>query len=157
MSFYDNALNRLYDVHSYCEENGCLDFAFSRDIVMTMTPDERRKMEADFQLMQEEGWIVPFAPCGGFPYSFKLTAEGVRVAEGRLYASVEDFAKLIKSHEQDPDTQEQILNILKSILGKMDRKEALEPGVLNKLNHYLEKSSWLSSPVTSLLLHYLAG
>lgn len=157
MSFYDNALNRLYDVHSYCEEKGRLDFAFSRETVMNMVPDERRKMEADFQLMEEEGWIVPFAPCGGFPYSFKLTAEGVRVAEGRLYASVEDFAKLIRNHEQNPDTQEQILSVLKSILDKMDRKESLEPGVLSKLNKYLQDSSWLSSPVSSLLLHYLVG
>lgn len=155
MSLYDNALQRLYTVHSYCENNSCLDFAISRESLREMSPGDRRQMESDFQLMQDEGWIIPYAPCGGFPYSFKLTAEGVRIAEGRLYASVEDFAKLIKNHEQNPDKQEEILDILKSILEKMDRKEALEPGILNRLNHYLQDSSWLSSPVASLLLHYL--
>lgn len=155
MSLYDNALQRLYIVHSYCENNSCLDFAISRESLREMSPGDRRQMESDFQLMQDEGWIIPYAPCGGFPYSFKLTAEGVRIAEGRLYASVEDFAKLIKNHEQNPDKQEEILDILKSILEKMDRKEALEPGILNRLNHYLQDSSWLSSPVASLLLHYL--
>lgn len=155
MSFYDSALDRLHEAHDCCEKSGTLMFWVTRDELTNLIPEERHKMESDFKIMQDEGWIVPYTPCVGTPYSFKLTAEGVRVAEERLYASMDDFIRLVRNHEEDSATQQEILSVLKTILQKMNDKEALEPGLLKELNTHLQGSSWLSAPVINLIMNYL--
>ncbi len=156
MSFYENALKRLREIYAFCEKSNRLDFCVSRSDYMNFTTEERNSMTTDFSIMEEEGWITTYAPCSGTPYSYKLTAEGIRVAEGRTLTSIEEYTKLVKAKEPNETTQKEILSALKLVLEKMDKNEPLEPGILGQINTQIQSASWLSGPIASTILQYFS-
>lgn len=71
--------------------------------------------------------------------------------------SIEDLQLLVEQNLSDREERKEILTTLSSLLEKMESNQPLEKGFLEKISDKLQKCSWLSSPVTALIIRYLTS
>lgn len=81
MSVYDDVKKHLKDIYEFCSNEQRWDFAVTRDTYFKLSAAERNTMDMHFEIMEQEGWVEKYAPSIGTPYSYKLTARGIKVAE----------------------------------------------------------------------------
>lgn len=188
MSMYNDAKERLKGIYEYCNEKKRWEFALSRDKLFALPSEERNTMKMHFKIMEEEGWIETYAPSIGTPYSYKLTAKGIKCVEDivgmpvvhtttyhvtnannsiigdnannntfNVGVDIKDLQILIEQNLSDREERKEILATLSSLVEKMETNQPLEKGFLAKISDKLQKCSWLSSPITALVIRYLTS
>jgi hypothetical protein len=71
--------------------------------------------------------------------------------------AIEDLQLLVEKNLSDREERKELLTTLNNLFGKIESNQPLEKGFLSKISDKLQNYSWLSSPVTALILRYLTS
>lgn len=181
MSHYDDTKKRLKVIYEYCSAKNRWDLKINRDTYWSMPEADRNDIRMHFIIMQQEGWVEPFSPSIGTPYSFKLTAKGIKAIEDILENSVvhtsnytvlnatnniigdnphntgvtfEELRLLVEKNLSNQSDRKEVLDVLNNLQERINSGKPIEQGFLTKINDKLEKCSWLNSGIVSQIIQY---
>lgn len=187
MNLREQALEQLESLYQSCVVQKKPHVGYDYDSWGKLEHEFQNEIIQLLDYMKSNEWITYVTDKTKCPMNIKIASKGIDVAEGNvstLQQSVPifyidknygvaaananhftinngigfaDIEKLICSKIADAKERENIVSAIKSLKDTIEAEKPIEKGGLSAIGPFLQKHSWLSGPIASLLLQYVAN